>query len=409
MNADILLFNSNPSIPPGNIEDDPDLYTHPSQPPRRPDPNQNLKIWLMAATIVGGIFLATLLFANMMTTQSQFRGTPQPTRETETPQENALPPTSTAGSPSPTRQASSTSTPQTTATIIARTATSIPAGAIPGCTAAGQNWERPVDKMVMTCISAGSFFIGMATCDFNGCQKEVNGGSVNLPAYWIDTTEVTNRMFQEFVNQTGFITDPEKVDTSEVYGQMKRVEGASWKAPQGTGSSIADRTDHPVVQMNWYSANAYCRWAGGRLPSEAEWEKAARGSDRRLWPWGNNPPSDKLVNAADQNLPFPQARTDQNDGFRYTSPVGSFTAGQSPYGVLDLAGNAWEWTRSIYKDYPYQPADGREIKDVPAAGDRVAMRGGSWFDDYGSLRSTLRYAGIPNGATDGTGFRCMFP
>ncbi len=410
MNVNFLYFSSKPPQPPGGIEDDPDLYTHPSVPPRRPDPNQNIKTWLMALTIVGGIVLATLLFANMMTTQSQASGTPIPTSQPETPLANAGPSTSVPGSsPSPTRPAASTPTLQTSPSPPAQTATSIPSGAIPNCTTVGQKWERPNDKMVMNCIPAGSFFIGMATCSFNGCQKEVNGGSVNLPAFWIDTTEVTNRMFQEFVNQTGYVTDPEKLGTSEVYEAGKRVEGANWKAPQGPGSSIADRADHPVVQMNWYSANAYCRWAGGRLPSEAEWEKAARGNDGRLWPWGNNPPSDQLVNAADQNLPFPQSRTDQNDGFMYTSPVGTFPAGQSPYGVLDMAGNAWEWTRSVSRDYPYQSGDGREITDVPGPADRVVLRGSSWFDDYGSLRSTLRYGGIPNGATDGIGFRCVFP
>jgi formylglycine-generating enzyme required for sulfatase activity len=161
--------------------------------------------------------------------------------------------------------------------------------------------------------------------------------------------------------------------------------------------------------MNWFGANAYCKWAGGRLPSEAEWEKAARGGDSRIWPWGNTPPTGKLVNAADQNLPAPQSRTDQNDGFRYTSPVGSYLGGDSPYGLADMAGNAWEWTRSNSKDYPYNPADGREISDQPASSDKAILRGGSWFDDYGSLRSTLRYAGIPFGASDGTGFRCVIP
>ncbi len=89
--------------------------------------------------------------------------------------------------------------------------------------------------------------------------------------------------------------------------------------------------------------------------------------------------------------------------------MGSYPAGASPYGVLDLAGNAWEWTRSIYRDYPYHPDDGREVSTAPAAGDKMVLRGGSWFDDYGSLRSTLRYGGLPLNTTDGIGLRCVYP
>lgn len=251
--------------------------------------------------------------------------------------------------------------------------------------------------------------MGLAKCDFLGCEKEVKGGSVDLPAFWIDRTEVTNDMFQSFTSQAGYKTDEERSGYSAVNGQPQPVAGANWRSPQGPGSSIAALGNHPVVQINWYGASAYCKWVGGRLPSEAEWEKAARGSDGRIWPWGNTPPSEHTVNAADKNLPFPQSRKDQNDGYRYTAPVGSYPAGDSPYGLADMAGNAWEWTRSVYRNYPYNPADGREIADQPASGDKVVMRGGSWFDDYGSLRSTLRYAGIPIGSSDSIGFRCMVP
>lgn len=282
-------------------------------------------------------------------------------------------------------------------------------GAPPACTAMGQTWLRPLDAMQMVCVPAGSFIIGMKTCIFVGCEKEVNGGTVNLNAFWIDQTEVTNAMFSLFVAQTGYVTGAERTGAAEVNGNPNPVPGADWRHPQGTGSSISGNDNHPVVQMNWYSASAYCKWAGGSLPTEAQWEKAARDGDGRLFPWGNDLPKGNLLNAADSSLPVSWAQKDQNDGYRYTAPVGSFPDGNSPYGVEDMAGNVWEWTRSIYKDYPYDPGDGREIQTTPGPGDKVTMRGGGFYDDYGSVRSTLRYAGIPDLSHDATGFRCVYP
>src|SRR5690606_17447059 len=129
---------------------------------------------------------------------------------------------------------------------------------------------------------------------------------------------------------------------------------------------------HPVVNVTWHDALAFCQWAGVRLPTEAEWEKAARGTDGRIWPWGGNEPTDKLCNF--------------NMNVGDTTPVGAYPAGASPYGCLDMAGNVWEWTISLWgKDankpdygYPYDPNDGREAPDAPDAVRRT-LRGGSWF------------------------------
>jgi formylglycine-generating enzyme required for sulfatase activity len=371
-------------------------------PPRGP----NLTTMLIALAFVALMPVAGIVLATRLAHPPS--ATPTPTVNTHAGELTVTP----AAKPGSTASSSSASPSAVTSPTAAHTATAKTAatGATPpACTGAGQNWLRPADQMTMACVPAGSFTIGLKTCDFQGCEKEVNGGSVNLPAFWIDTTEVTNAMFQQFTTATGFVTEAEQVGSSEVYGQALPVSGANWKFPQGPGNSIAGLDNYPVVQINWYAANAYCQWAGGRLPSEAEWEKAARGTDGRLWPWGNTPPSAQLVNAADSSLPMPQGRKDQNDGYRYTAPVGSFPAGASPYGVLDMAGNAWEWTRSIYRDYPYKPDDGREVKGSPGAGDKMVLRGASWFDDYGSLRSTLRYGGLPHAATDGLGFRCIYP
>jgi len=232
---------------------------------------------------------------------------------------------------------------------------------------------------------------------------------VALAGYWIDRSEVTNAMFEQFTADTHFVTGAERSGASAVNGYSEAVPAADWRHPQGLTSSISGLDEHPVVQLNWYAAQAYCQWVGGQLPSEAQWEKAARGSDGRLFPWGNEMPKGVFLNAADANLPVPWAKNDQDDGHRYTSPVGNYPAGASPYGVLDLAGNAWEWTRSLYRDYPYKLDDGRELSADPLQTDLVTMRGGCWYDDYGSVRATLRYGGKADQSTDGTGFRCVLP
>jgi len=315
--------------------------------------------------------------------------------------------TALAGLP---RASATSAVPTPNPTLTPEPSTAVPTSASsPACTDAGQTWLRIKDGMQMVCVPAGPFTIGMKSCGFVGCGKEVNGGSVDLAAFWVDQTEVTNAMFAAFVSDTGYLTGAEKTGASEVVGNTQPVQGADWRHPQGPASSIDGLADHPVVQMNWYAANAYCRWAGGLLPTEAQWEKAARGTDGRLFPWGNDLPKDSLLNAADSSLPVAWARPDQNDGYRYTSPVGAYPAGNSPYGVADMAGNAWEWSRSVLRDYPYKLDDGRELTGDPAAGDKVVMRGGSWYDDYGSVRSTLRYGGKPDLSHDATGFRCAYP
>jgi len=271
--------------------------------------------------------------------------------------------------------------------------------------------ERDDSEMIR--IPAGEFLMG----SIYGDADEKPQRRVYLDEYWIDRYEVTNRQFERFVNATGHRTHAEKRGSSwgfdssgDVWGP---VEGLSWRQPQGPGSR-ADPS-HPVVHVSWSDAWAYAEWAGKRLPTEAEWEKAARGTDGRKYPWGPQEPTGRLVNFADRQakqLDLSWADGSVDDGFAYTAPVGSFPSGKSPYGVEDMAGNVWEWCQDVYEKDFYKRATERN----PVMGSRHGsshgsaarvVRGGSWNYFAYYLRCANRNIGDPAYSFGAAyGFRC---
>jgi formylglycine-generating enzyme required for sulfatase activity/catechol 2,3-dioxygenase-like lactoylglutathione lyase family enzyme len=226
-------------------------------------------------------------------------------------------------------------------------------------------------------IPAGPFWMGSdKNDDPNAYDHELPQFRLDLPAFRMARTPVTVAQFAHFVEATGYQTTAEKVGTAQVWitTGWKEVKGAYWRQPRGVGSDVRQKQDHPVTCVSWQDALAFCAWAGVRLPTEAEWEKAARGIDGRIYPWGNEPPD--------------ETRCNFNMNVGDTMPVGAYPSGASPYGVLDMAGNVWEWTATKWvKDYQNyaQTADNR----LAGAEARV-VRGGSWNLDDRGVRSADR-------------------
>jgi len=233
----------------------------------------------------------------------------------------------------------------------------------------------PID-FVWCHVPAGEFLMG--SDDQQGDEKPQH--RVNLPDFYMAKTPVTNEQYKRF------------------------VDAKSHRAPNHwqKGQIPKGKEHHPVVNVAWHDAMAFCKWAGVQLPSEAQWEKAARGPSTpstgsgagsgaaRLYPWGNQQPTDKLCNF--------------NDNVRDTTPVDNYPAGASPYGCLDMAGNVWEWTASLYKGYPYDSDDGREnLED----GGRRTLRGGAFDADDNVVRCAYRFDGVPDFRNYGVGFRVV--
>src|SRR5215475_1814058 len=276
------------------------------------------------------------------------------------------------------------------------------------------------DGAEMVLVPAGEFMMGSAPDDITSLLRrhpKANGAilkdelpkhRVFLDAFYIDKYEVTNARFQQFVQATGYRTQAEREGGGKIRTGAKiwaQVPGATWRAPRGNGSSIAGQEAHPVVQVSWHDAKAYCTWAGKRLPAEAEWEKAARGPDGRLYPWGNEIDGTK-ANFCDRNCPFAWNDTAVDDGYRSTAPVGSYEVGKSSYGAYDMAGNVWEWVADWYDAKYYRRSPARNPPG-PASGMQVVLRGGSWLYTAPDLRVTERAGVPPDRRNENIGLRCV--
>ena len=157
-------------------------------------------------------------------------------------------------------------------------------------------------------------------------------------------------------------------------------------------------SDLPVVGVDWHDAEAYCRWTGKRLPTEAEWEKAARGTDGQTYPWGNEEPTTRLSN-------FGKDFMEMNFYDKSLAPVDSYEAGKSPYGLHHMAGNVWEWTADWYDEHFYAKSPQRNPTG-PSSGTLKVLRGGSWFNGPVDMRSAVRSRRTPSYRHDNIGFRC---
>jgi len=261
---------------------------------------------------------------------------------------------------------------------------------------------RPADEMVMVAVPAGQFEMGIE----GGRSDEGPAHTVALDSFWIDRTEVRVAQFRAFAEATGYQTEAEKAGWAYVWrdgdSQWEQIVGADWLHPQGPESDAAD--DHPVVQVNWVDVAAYCAWAGARLPTEAEWEYAARGPEARLYPWGEAFDGARL-NSCDIICPARLRDTSLDDGYRFTAPVSSFPDGASWCGAHDLAGNVYEWVADWY-GAEYYAGSPPENPQGPATGEYRVRRGGSWLNGPDEACGACRDYTRPIPPSKDTGFRC---
>ena len=250
------------------------------------------------------------------------------------------------------------------------------------CQPALMNVTLAAEATPMIEIPAGLFRIGSD----NGNVDERPVHDVNLPTFFIDRTPVTNAQFADFLEVRG-PRGPRNVNYFDVEDRDARIhrQDGRWRADPGY-------EQHPVVEVTWRGAREYCAWQGKRLPTEAEWEKAARGSDGRKYPWGAAPPDN--------------TRARFGVGYNATIPVGTLPKGASAYGVLDMSGNVWQWVSSVYRDYPYRSDDGRESLDST---EPRATRGGSHDWPAEGITTTSRGHNVsraPRSGHHNIGFRC---
>ncbi len=239
----------------------------------------------------------------------------------------------------------------------------------------------------------------------SGEPAERPAHEVTVANFYMDRFEVTNAEFSTFVAATNHVTDPQRAGFGWHWiGEWKQVKGADWRHPHGPQSSIGGLEQHPVVQVGWHDAVAYCRWRRKRLPSEAEWERAARNAGGVPYAWGSAPPNENGRYRASYGSDR-CCSADIGDGFLYTAPVGSFPSGRSPFGAEDMTGNVWEWVSDTYDEAYYRRSPLADPINT-APGERKVIRGGGWGNNPWGLRTTLRHANTPETGLSMVGFRC---
>ncbi|MCZ8514244.1 formylglycine-generating enzyme family protein [Paenibacillus filicis] len=283
--------------------------------------------------------------------------------------------------------------------------------------------ETIPSKQDMIRLPGGQFLMG--TNDREGFPADGEGPvrTVTVNPFYMDPCTVTNLEFQQFVNATGYVTEAEKFGWSYVFhlflsGSEKiigspqqtpwwlAVEGAFWKSPEGPDSDIMERLNHPVIHISWNDAEAYCRWAGKRLPTEAEWEFAARGGlVQKRYPWGDElkPNGKHMCNIWQGKFP---EKNNMSDGYAGTAPVTAFEP--NGYGLYQMSGNVWEWCSDWFS--PTFHVNGPRINPVgPSRGTSRVLRGGSYLchKSYcNRYRVAARSQNTPDSSTGNIGFRC---
>ncbi|BBJ46376.1 hypothetical protein SSPO_090940 [Streptomyces antimycoticus] len=276
----------------------------------------------------------------------------------------------------------------------------------------------------MALLPGGTFLMGTEDADGFPADGEGPVREVTVAAFRIDVHAVTNERFARFVRETGHVTEAERFGWSYVFAgflpaALRRgaprpegtpwwcgVEGASWRAPEGPGSEVGERSRHPVVHVSWNDAVAYCRWAGARLPTEAEWEYAARGGlVGRRYPWGDELTPGGVHRCNIWQGRFPVKNTAE-DGYRGTAPVDAFEP--NGFGLYNVAGNVWEWCADWWStDHADRP---RADPGGPATGIAKVMRGGSYLchQSYcNRYRVAARTSNTPDSSTGNLGFRTV--
>lgn len=243
------------------------------------------------------------------------------------------------------------------------------------------------DLKPMVYIPEGPFLMGASDSDAVADPDEKPQHSVEIDAFWMDQFEVSNEEYFACV-QAGGCSPPSEIDSA---GFAYEIASAFAKAP--------------VVNVSWGDAGDYCAWVNKRLPTEAEWEKAARGEDGRTYPWGMDPNARKKAWFCEECI-FSRENPEVLDDFSRPIPVGNFPDGNSPYNAADLAGNVWEWVQDWYADDTYLQLD-QVNPQGPVEGDFRVVRGGSWTSPSTYLRTTYRQARGQDSNWIDVGFRCV--